>query len=349
MTQSAKYASVSAKIGAERSNILSESKLKALSESKDLNDFVFQLKDTVYQTQLARNPQAPSGRKLERAFIENLLETYIKIIKNSPPSVSAYLVMMLKRFEIENIKALIKAINTELAEEQKQAHIYWAVEDYFKRRPIFDDALKATDLKKLTIAFRKTEYALALVYGLKSYEENGATACFDVLVDKTYYEKLYYAYLKLPKREKSHALFYTNMESSSYILLTLLRGKTLNHDTNWLRVVIPDVHFLPNETIESIVMATDFETALKIVQKTTYSAYFEKAPTPEEIISNAEKTFKKIIYNQAKQGRVAETFNVGVPLAFMYLKQAEINNLITISLGVEAGLKPEDIQSLLLN
>jgi hypothetical protein len=32
----------------------------------------------------------------------------------------------------------------------------------------------------------------------------------------------------------------------------------------------------------------------------------------------------------------------------MYQKQAETNNLVTISLGVEAALNPENIQSLLL-
>jgi vacuolar-type H+-ATPase subunit C/Vma6 len=169
-----------------------------------------------------------------------------------------------------------------------------------------------------------------------------------VLLDKTYYERLYYAYEKLPKREQKHAIFYASLESSSYILLTLLRGKILGHATNWLRVIIPDVHFLPKETVEALVMAADFESAFKLVQKGSYATFFVGAQTPEETVANAERAFKKAFYNHARQSRIAEIFNVGVPLAFMYQKQAETSNLVAISLGVEAALNPESIQSLLL-
>lgn len=185
-------------------------------------------------------------------------------------------------------------------------------------------------------------------YGLKSYEESGATTCFDVLIDKVCYEKLFDSYRKLPKREKPHAFFYASVESSSYILLTLLRGKILNHDVDWLRVIIPDVHFLTSETIESMVTAPDIEAAFNVVQKTSYKKFFTKAQTPDQTVANAEKAFQKEIYKHALQSQIAETFNIGVPLAFLYQKQAEFRNLVTISLGVEAALKPENIQNLLL-
>jgi vacuolar-type H+-ATPase subunit C/Vma6 len=348
LTRAAKYASVTAKIGAERSNLLGEAKLKVLSESKDLNDLVIQLKETVYQPQLAKTAPPYSGRKLERAFQENLIETYIKIIKNSPVSASTYLTMPLLRLETENIKALIKAVSADLNEEERAARVYLSVEDFFKHRRAFEEALKASDLKQLSTAFAKTEYTSALTFGLKSYNESGATTCFDVLLDKTYYEKLFNAYGKLPKREKQHALFYANAESSGYILLTLLRGKILNHDANWLRVIIPDAHFLPNATVEALVVAADFESAFKLVQKSPYSSFFARAQTNEETVANAERAFKKAIYNQARQSRITEIFNVGVPLAFLNQKQAETSNIVTISLGVEAALNPESIQSLLL-
>lgn len=348
MTQTAKYANVSAKIGAQRSNLLSEAKLRALSESKDLNDFVAQLKETAYQSQLANADPPYSGRKLERTFQENLAETCIKVVKNSPKAASVYLSIFLRKAETENIKALVKAVNGGLSAEQREAQVYLIIEDFFKRRPAFEEALKSQDLTQLSSAFAKTEYALAMNYGLQSYEEGGSTTCFDVLVDKTYYERLFDTYTNLPTREKPHALFYASMESTSYVLLMLLRGKNLNHDVNWLRVAVPDAHFLSNDTVESMVTATDFEAAFNIVQKSPYKDFFEKGEKPEEIIMSAEKAFKKAIYVHAAKSRISETFNIGVPLSFVYQKQAEASNLLTISLGLESGLKAEEIQSLLL-
>ena len=49
MSQTTLYASVLAKIGAERSKLLSEAKLKTLTESKDLSAFAAQLRETSYQ------------------------------------------------------------------------------------------------------------------------------------------------------------------------------------------------------------------------------------------------------------------------------------------------------------
>ncbi len=61
--------------------------------------------------------------------------------------------------------------------------------------------------------------------GLKNYEENGSTACFDVFVDKLFYEKLYESFDCLPKKEKHYAFFYASMENDGFTLLTTSERK----------------------------------------------------------------------------------------------------------------------------
>jgi vacuolar-type H+-ATPase subunit C/Vma6 len=348
LPQPTKYANVAAKIGAERGKLLTETKLKALSEDKDLNEFAAHLRETSYQEKLAKTTLPYNGRNLERVFQETLIDTYIKTVKNSPPRVLAYLNMYLQRFEAENIKALVKATNAELETDQKLSQIYLSAEDYFKRRTVFEEAVKALELKQLVAALKKVEYAAALHQGLKSFEENAATTCFDALIDKVYYEKQYTAFQSLSKKEKPHAYFYATTENTSYILLTLLRGKTFNYDPNWLRIIIPDVHFLSKETIESLVTASDFEAALSLIQRTPYGGFFAKASTPEETVATADRAFKKALYVHALESRIPEAFNIGLPLAFMYQKETEAHNLICISLGIEAEQKPEEITNTLL-
>ncbi len=106
MTQTTRYASVLAKIGAERSNLIGETRLKALAENKNLTELAAQLRDTSYQEQISKLSLPLTSRKLERAFNENLIGTYIKIIKYSPKNVRKYLSLYLLRFEIEHIKTL---------------------------------------------------------------------------------------------------------------------------------------------------------------------------------------------------------------------------------------------------
>jgi vacuolar-type H+-ATPase subunit C/Vma6 len=349
LTQTKLYAPSLAKIGAERSKLLSEAKIKALSESKNLPDLIAQLRDSSYQDQISKIQAPVNSRKLERAFNENLIETYMKILKNSPKNATVYLDLYLSKFEVENIKTLIKTTNAKLTSEQKLAKMYLSPEDYLKNRDIIEEAVKASNVSHLVAALKHAGYMLALNMGMKCYEERGSTTCMDVYVDKAFYEKLWESYADLSKREKRHAYFYASIENDSFVLLTLLRGKLLDYDPNWLRLAVPNCYFdIRKETVEAILSAADFEAAFKFVQASRYAEYFVKASTPEETLSNAEKAFKNAVLQYAKSHVVSETFNIGAPLAFMVQKKAEVSNLIALSFGVEVGIKPEEIRSHLL-
>ena len=349
MTQTIRYANVAAKMGSERGTFLSEAKLKTLTEAKNLSEFASQFKDTSYQERIAKIRLPFTNRKLERAFQESLVETYIKIIKNSPKTVTPYLQMYISSIEVENLKTLVKSVYTELDPEEKLAKMYLLVENFLKNQPVFEESAKAANLKQLVKTFKKTEYSAALNLGLKKYEEKGSTMFFDILLDKEFFEKLFEKYQRLPKKEKRHAFFYASVEIDSFILLMLLRGKALNYDATWLRVTIPRSSIkLSQETFDALIAAPDYESALNIVLKSHYGKFFIKAQTPEGTIANAQKEFRKALLKHAVKNRVAETFNIGAPLGFMVQKEAEANNLAKISLGVQAEMKPEDIQRTLL-
>ena len=349
MTQTTRYASVLPKIGAEKSNLISEAKLKTLSESKNLTEFTSQLRDTLYQEQISRLMPPITGRNLERAFFENLIETCLKIIKYSPERAVRYLDLYLSRFEAENVKTLIRVANAKLPYEQRLSRLYLSVEKYFKKISIMEEAAKAPTISQVVSAFKNTEYWSALSMGLKSYEESGSPVCIDIFVDTLFYDKLYAAYEGLPQKEKSHAVFYASMENDSFILLSLLRGKNLNYDPNWLRLAVPQNYFnLSKKEVESIVSAINFEAAYKIVQASYYGKFFEQAQTPEETVAKAEKAFRKAVLLHAKKSAIRETFNIGSTLIFITLKEAEVHNLTALSLGVEAIMKPEAIRNQLL-
>lgn len=349
MSQTTSYAAVLAKIGAEKSKLLSETKIKSLAESKNLAGFVAQLRDTTYQTQIAKMSMPLSSRKLERVFNENLLESHIKMVKNSPGKAAKFLAVYILRFEVENLKTLIKSTNGELDTEAKLARIYFSAEDFLKRRAMLEDAAKASTLKQMQNFIKSSLYASAFSKGLQSYEENGSTAAFDILLDKVFFDSLRDAYEALPKMEKPHVHFYAATENDTFTLLTGLRGKTLNYDANWLHGAVPPKNFnLSSEAVDALLMAADFESALKIASETSYGKLFAKAPTPEEALAAAEKAVKKAVFQHAKAATVLEIFNAGAPLTFMMLKEAEVRNLIAASAGVEGGVSTEYIQSQML-
>ena len=106
-----------------------------------------------------------TSRKLERAFNENLIETYLKIVKYSPKNARKYLSLYLLRFEIEQHKGLIKATSAKLSPEQKLTKIYFSVEDYFKRRRFMEEAAKASISNPTNSCFERHRVFFMVEYG----------------------------------------------------------------------------------------------------------------------------------------------------------------------------------------
>ena len=349
MTQTAKYSAVLAKIGAERSKLLNETRVKTLAESKNLQEFNAQLRDSSYQGEIGKQSPPLTGRKLESAFEESFINTAFKIIKNSPLQAVEYLRLYLKRFEIDDIKTLVKPANIKLSTEDKLSKIYLSAEEYLKNRGLIEEAAKMQTMRQAINVFKGTDYALPLNMGLQSYEEDGLTVCLDILMDKVYYEKLYDAYNALPRNEQPHANYYASHQNDSFTLLTTLRGKALGYDPDWLRLAVPKRNFnLPNETVEAMITSPDFESALKVAQSTSYRGFFARAQTQQETISASKKEFDRAMLVHAKISKVPEAFNIGAPIAFLTQKQVEVSNLVAISAGVEAEVAPEDIHRQLL-
>jgi V/A-type H+-transporting ATPase subunit C len=325
LTQTGRYARVLPKLGAERGKLLSETKLKTLSESKNLSELVSLLRDTPYQEQVSTIEAPLTGRKLERAYFENLIETYLKIMTYAPEQANRYLSIYLQRIEAENVKALVRMAQTDLSFEQRLAKMYLSVEKNLGNTGLMEEAAKAQNISQVVAAFKGSEYGSALAAGLKSYEETGSITNMDILIDTLFYEKLCAAYKSLPRRERSHAKLYASLENDSFILLSLLRGKNLNYDPNWLRIAVPNCYFnLTKKQVESIVTALNFEAAYQIVQETPYGKYFERKATPEETIAAAEKKFRRTILYHARKMFIREVFNVGSISDLYYLKEAEV-------------------------
>lgn len=348
MDQTKKYAAVLPKIGVEKSELLSAIKLKTLLDCKNLSEFTIHLGDTTYQEQISKLSPPLTVQKLERSFNENLLKTYLNLLNNLPKSVKPFIELYLKRFEIEHIKILIKATMAKMTSKEKISKIYLPVETYFNNNAVIEEAVKASTITSVIQAFQKTEYATSLNAGLKKYNENGSTIQFNLLLDRQYFDNFYCVYEKLPKEEQQHAKFYASMTIDGFLLFTVLRGKLLGYDSNWLKDALPPNYFnITTRTFDNLVYAPDYDETLKIIKTTPYKTYFTSANTPE-LVSIAEKAFKEAVLHHAKSRALLDVFNIGAALSFITLKEADIYNLNLLALSIDASLKPEEIKNKLL-
>ena len=141
------------------------------------------------------------------------------------------------------------------------------------------------------------------------------------------------AYESLPRREKPHAYHYVSIENDSFILLTLLRGKNLNYDPNWLRLAVPHCFFnLDKQEVESIVSALNFEAAYKIVAGQLLRQILRaEKPRLKKPLQTLRKPSEKTSSHMQRKVYLREKFNIGSTLSFITLKEAEVHNLTALS------------------
>jgi V/A-type H+/Na+-transporting ATPase subunit C len=349
LTKTSRYAAVLAKIGAERGKLLNEPKLRMLAESKNLGEFTIRLRESSYSEELNKVKVPVDVRKIEHALKDNLLDSFDKIVSNSPKNTQPFLRTHLQVYEVQNLKALIKATAAGMTTEEKLAKMHLLAEVHLGNMAVFESAANAENLKELLKAFARTDYIDVLDLGLNRYDDTKSTRSFDVLLDRSFYERVHAALQKLPKAEQKRVFFYASLQTDGFTLLSLLRGKLLGDESEWLRTAIPHDEFeLSQKTVEALTSAEDFESALKIAQRTRLKDYFQKVVSSEETIAGAERALEKAVLKHACEFRFRDVFNVGALVAFMVQKEAEVGNLVTISLGIDNKQKPEDIWRLLL-
>jgi vacuolar-type H+-ATPase subunit C/Vma6 len=348
LSQEQLYSNVLVKVGVERSHLLSKEKLVRLTECKNLKEFVSELKETIYGEKLTKVTLPYTSKLLEKVFRESLIEVTIKILRNSPETVSPFIRAYLLKFEHENIKTILRAASVGLPHDEITRKIYMPVEVFLKRQDVILKAAIAIHVKSVIDVLKATPYGPLLVAGLQKYEETGSTKFFDILLDRFFYEQFGEKFTDLPKREQKHAFFYASREIDRFNILTIFRAKILGYDPNWTRMAISHNSYnVPEQTIEALLMADDFGSAFDVIEESYYKKLIVKAETPEETVSAAEKAFKMDLFEHAKRTIIGDPFNIGTPLALLIRKEIELANLTAISLGIEYNWKKDEISHLL--
>jgi len=343
------YSSVLVKIGVEKSHLLSKQKLERLVDCKTLTEFASELGQTVYGKKLGQMTPPYKTNDFERAFRESFIDVCIKMVQNTPDFVSEFLKTYLLKFEQENITTILRAVSIGLPSDEITSKLYLPVEKFLKRQEVILKAVIALQVKSVVDVLQTTVYGPSLITGLQKYEETGSTKYFDVLLDRLFYEKLGKSLEDLPKTEQELASFYVSRENDRFNILTILRAKLLGYDPHWIRMALSrNVYNIPEQTIEAMLMAKDFESAFNIVKQGYYKELFAKAETPEENLSAAEKAFKRDVFQHVQKTNIGDPFTIESPIAFIVKKENELRNLNAISLGIEYGVKKADILSWLL-
>ncbi len=326
------------KVAFEKSRLLSQSQYKDFAASRDLNEFVLKLRKTEYEQMEFRGKI--TLKFIEFELKEVLFSVFEKIIRGAPKGFQRFFLAYLLKYELDNIKTLIRGIYRNLEKEEIQLH--YSVERILGRNKIFLEGLNASDIDTLVIILQQLPYGdlIKEIIGILKREKY-SFFYLDLLLDLKYLEDLWLAHQKLSRRNRNIVKKFLGLKIDYYNLETILRAKNLQLEEHLIyRMISPHYYQINYQILDDLIKNRAVKKELlHAFQLTEKSAYIFE--TPEYITPLFNRRLLKLIhYFYLRPG-----FNIGKPFAFLLHKELEVENLRTISVGVHYRKSTEEIMN----
>lgn len=348
MTRAASYSQLIVKSGVERSYLLSKERLRSLARCRSLEELASQLRDSPYDS-LIKNIQYPTATTLQQLFKKEFVRVCNRIIDFSPKYIIDFIKKYLRYLEIENLKILIKMKNVDAPPNSILNALHLYVEEIFGMKKRFIQATKAENVDAVIKTFKNTFYEPLLSEGLTRYKETGLTKFFDFSLDRTYHDELLISAKSLPKREREIAMLVAGPKVDAFNIMVALRSKLLDlppHLTFW--AITHRFYRLSEKQVRSMVLSDSINSIVNHIKESFYGIFLTSQENIEDLIIGFERRINYFILKNVHMKRIMDPFTIATPLEIILRKEMEMNNLMSISSGIEFGWKAEDIISILL-
>ncbi|MFQ6050527.1 MAG: ATP synthase A1 subunit C [Candidatus Hydrothermarchaeota archaeon] len=347
VTDIAPYSLLNAKIRAMEAKYIGKPKFNQLLESDSLIEAMVNLGDTEYGKYTEEVLAESKGLfDAEIMFNRCLKDVYEKILHYSPEDAKRIVAAWTKRWEIKNLKKIIRAIHANV------------MPDINTMIPIGD--LDLTELETLADSrsmeefiskLEGTEYANVLKEVLPDYEEKKSLLVLESALDRYYYFKVWSLVASgLTDELKMFKVFlgtWIDIEN----IKNLLRLKSENVSPEDIKsLLIPIGYNIMPEVLLSLAEAYNVEEVISGLEGTPYGRIIsELLPEYEEIgsIIPFERKLDEFLLETELALSLRQPFSISPLVNYLLQRENEINDIRTVLKCKEEGYDSEQTQKLI--
>ncbi len=279
---------------------------------------------------------------IERATRNNLAKVFTQIIEFSEGPLRDMISRFLDRWDMWNIKTLIRGRFYGATEED-------IADDLIPAGSLskeFLDRLVATEkVEDVVEALEGTIYGRVLLGLPSTLEDVRSLAAYEDLLDKVYYESLLEA---VPPSPEPQRLFhnFVRMEIDVLNVKTLLRVRGLEEDLERQVFIRGGLYFSREEMKEMVGM--ELPAIRERLRKAPFHADLAPHLGEEPEVSLGIRAIEKWLLNQAAKGANLHPLSVLPVLDYIVAKTEEVENLRIIARGKTSGLGTRLIKEMLV-
>jgi len=341
------YAYVNARIRGMEAKLLDDHKLNELIEAGSLVEVIGLLEDTVYSQFIPTNSKDIFS--VERSLEMHLAHIYKTLADISPERCRKVLELFEKRYDVRNIKTILRAKYARLDSEStfKMLIPLGKIPESKLR-----ELCEARTVEEVVSGLEGTEYGRILSEQLSLYEEYGNLIPLELALDKYIYQSLWRAVGIEGTNEDLFKEFVGRMidiENLKVILRCKREGVPSDTISNYLLGV---GYELPPWKLKELAEADSIEGVISSLEGTEYGNIISECLEEYERCRSAyvfEKVLDNYLVEVGKKLSLRQPFGVGPVIGFITSKEMEVRKLRAIINGKMEGLSPRDIRELITN
>lgn len=335
------YSAVNTKIRSMYGKLLSKADYEEMTSKKTVKDVAAYLKShTGYGNLLASIDENMVHRgELEKLLNTSLQEDFYRLIRFVRGSSRAFLEAFFLRYEVENLKMILRILNT--------GHSEGLLEDslVFLRKYSDIDAeklVRSRDVAEFVENLKGSDYYKVLA-PLIVHQHNQTLFDMEMALDLHFFSSTLKVKDKLLTGKDRDSISESfGIEIDILNIMWIYRCKKLFNlpKETILSKVIPHWYNLSRKQLLTLAGSSTVEEFKVYISCTKYRDIFK---SDDEHMWEAN--YMNFVYKLHKNHLLRGNFNFGQVVAYLHLKEIDIRNIITVIEGIRYSLTKEEIRS----
>ena len=335
------YASV--KSYSQRGKLLKKADFQTLAESRDLEELMTRIKNTVYADAVSEIQNPYTSQSIESGLRGHLADVHYSIAKTAGDSdiLDAYYM----KFIISNLKQILKGKVLGKSQEEIETHINLRAEELIKQRDIIVKALVSKDLEETVASLSSVQFGDEISKAAALYNEKKNIQIFDTYFDKILYQQLGRALKNTRDRD---VIKLVGMDVDFYNLLSVIRGKFWGLDDSQIEdLIVAQTPTISRELLGRMMSAATVRDAFSELSNTKYKSLIPEVENELDAVAEFERAFEMSLY-RASARAFTKMFSFATIIGITKLTAFEVRNMAAIAYAVEQKIPTETTMSKLI-
>lgn len=334
------YASV--KAYSKRGKLLTKSDFQTLAESRDLEELMTRIKNTVYSDAVGDVQKPYTSQSIESALRSQLAEVHYSIAKTSGNSgvLDAYYM----KFIISNLKLILKGKVLGKPQEEIETHVNLHAEELIKQRDVVIKALVSKDLEEAVASLNSVQFGDEIAKAAALYNEKKDIQIFD-----TYFDKILFRYLSAAMKNYTdkEATKLVAMDIDFYNILSIIRGKLWGLQEDQIQDLIITTGPSGKDLLNRMMAAVTIRDTFNELSNTKYKELIPQTENELDAVAEFERAFEMLIYRTSLRS-FTKMFSFATIVGITKLTAFEVRNLAAIAFAVEQKIPTETTMTKLI-